>query len=71
MENNRVMVTPANATNRREWGRRAGYDQQENGTKQAKKLDVKRVTENGRGEYWRKESPETMNEWINREELDQ
>jgi len=29
---------------------------------------VNRVTDNGAGEYWRKETPETVNEWINREE---
>jgi hypothetical protein len=26
------------------------------------------MTENGAGKYWRKETPETMNGWINREE---
>jgi hypothetical protein len=31
-------------------------------------VDVNRVTENGTGEYWRKETPKTMNESINREE---
>jgi len=44
-----VIVTAAIATNRREWGSRPGYDQQENWIKQANKVDVNRVTERDRG----------------------
>jgi len=31
-------------------------------------VDVNRVRENGTGEYWRKETPETMNGSITRQE---